>query len=257
MNATEAIGPKPGQVKVQVSRLLVTEHTNLVNQGEGLSSAVLRPGVYVAISVQDSGVGMDKTLLERIFDPFFSTKGTGRGLGLSATLGIIRQHKGSLHVSSHLGQGSTFQVLLPATLPQVAPPAVDPSTEALLAPVTGTILVIEDEAIVRESLSEALRMIGLQVILAENGQQGLEAFRHQQAQISLVVLDMEMPVLNGADTLQALLRLNAKLGVILTSAYPDATLLALSTNQPTIVFLQKPYSIDHFIKTVKAQLKLQ
>ena len=184
-----------------------------------------RPGVYVAVSVQDNGAGMPKTMLERIFDPFFSTKGVGRGLGLSATVGIIRQHKGSLGVTSQPGQGSTFQILLPAALTRAGHPGVELATDELLAEMVGMVLVIDDEAIVRDVLGEALRMVGLQVIMAENGQQGIEAFYIHRRNISVVVLDMEMPVMNGADTLRELMRIEPKLGVILTSAYTDSELI--------------------------------
>jgi PAS domain S-box-containing protein len=253
INATEAIGARHGQVNVQSSRAVITAQTNL--NAAGISSGVLTPGVYVAVSVKDNGAGMNKNMLDRIFDPFFSTKGSGRGLGLSATLGIIRQHKGSLCVTSQPGHGSTFQVLLPAALTIDGHPDVELATDELLAPIAGMVLVIDDELIVRDVLGEALRMIGLQVIMAENGQQGLEAFRTHRRNISVVVLDMEMPVMNGADTLRELMRIDPKLGVILTSAYTDYTLLEYSTNKPSVVFLQKPYPIDLFIKTVKEQIR--
>jgi FixJ family two-component response regulator len=251
MNASEAIGAKNGHVRVQSSRCLISGQSN--PGPEYTSSGALAPGLYVSVIVQDDGSGMDQKTRDRIFDPFFSTKGSGRGLGLPATLGIIHQHKGSLRVTSQPGKGTTFQVLLPPAASE-APGEAAPANEALLAPMQGTVLVIDDEAVIRDAFAETLRTVGLHVLTAENGRQGLALFRAHRAAISLVVLDIQMPVMGGGETLQEMLALDPDVAVLLTSGYSDCNLPGSVLLKPSIVFLQKPYPIETFLRTVKQQL---
>mgnify|MGYP002382221240 CR=1 FL=1 len=147
------------------------------------------------VEVRDNGSGIALQNLKRIFDPFFSTKGHGRGLGLSATLGIIRAHKGGLHVESQVGVGSTFRVFLPAA----AQPKhqTDQTDDLGKVNLSGTVLVIDDDTTVRDSLSEMLEMAGLNVLKAANGEEGLACFQENQHAVLTVLLDVHMPVMNG------------------------------------------------------------
>jgi CheY-like chemotaxis protein len=252
INATEAIGAKNGHVHIQSSTYEITDQTPICLARMG--GDVLPSGCYVCVTVKDDGIGMDNSTLDRIFDPFFSTKGYGRGLGLSATVGIIRQHQGGLDVKSQLGQGSAFQVLLPAAPAMDRPTRAEPVSEAVPTRLEGTVLVVDDEAMLRDVVSEVLHSVGLHVITAENGRQGLEAFCAHRSNISLIVLDMQMPVMNGADTLRELMTIDPNIGVILTSGYSDSTLTNPFINQPSVVFLPKPYLLDTLIKTVTDQI---
>jgi len=250
MNAAEAIGARNGNVYVQSYSHLITDPITEVST---VGVEQLAPGPYICIEVADEGEGIDKKVIERIFEPFFSTKGYGRGLGLSATLGIIHAHKGGLQVESQVGRGSTFRVYLPALMrTQIAPTIrANPVTEQI----TGTVLVIDDEAAVRDSLSEMLEMVGLQVLTAVNGLEGLECFKKHQAEISTVVLDVHMPVMNGLDTLRALKAIDPELGVVLSSGYSEYAITDHVINQPTVTFLQKPYSMEAVLQRVEERIR--
>ena len=250
MNAAEAVGTKNGNVRVRSYAHTITD---TVTEVSTIGVEQLAAGPYICIEVMDEGDGIDKKVIERIFEPFFSTKGYGRGLGLSATLGIIRAHKGGLQVESQVGQGSTFRVYLPALVRAQVMPIVklNPVTEKI----TGTVLVIDDEAAVRDSLSEMLEMVGLQVLTAANGLEGLECFKEHQAEISTVVLDVHMPVMNGLDTLRALQAIDPNLGIVLSSGYSEYAITDHVINQPTVTFLQKPYSMEAVLQRVEERIR--
>ncbi len=252
INATDAIGHQDGHVTIQSNNCLIGEQRAVTS---GYTTDIIHPGAYIRIAIQDNGVGMDKNTMDRIFDPFFSTKGYGRGLGLSAIQGIIRQHKGYLYVESEPGKGSTFQVFLPVAIAAHIQMCLEPTAEIVPVHLARTILVIDDEAFIRDVFREALRTAGFQVIVTENGQQGLKAFRKHSATISLIVLDVQMPVMDGLTVLKEIMSMNPNMRFILTSGYNDYDLSGFATNNSSIIFLQKPYSINTFIQTVKEQLQ--
>ncbi|MFN8492684.1 MAG: response regulator [Caldilineaceae bacterium] len=254
MNAAEAVGDKHGQVTVRSDICTIAEQMNSENHYIGAEK--LPPGTYVSLAITDDGAGMDKKVIDRIFDPFFSTKGHGRGLGLSATLGIIRAHKGGLQVESQIGHGSTFRVFLPATIEPVPLDATS-SAELELNNLTGTVLVIDDEAAVRESLTEILEIAGLHVLKATNGLEGLEVYKQYRQEISTILLDVHMPVMNGLDTLRELKTIDPKVDVILSSGYSEYSIADHLVNQPTVSFLQKPYSLETVTRRVAERIKLK
>jgi PAS domain S-box-containing protein len=251
MNAAEAMASAVGCVTIQSKLCIVTEDTNRDNTYIGVDR--LAPGPYLVLAVQDNGSGMDKKVIDRIFDPFFSTKGPGRGLGLSATLGIIRSHKGRLQVESQIGVGSTFQVFLPAAsnIVSASPPVIETSTEKL----EGSVLVIDDEAALRDSLSEIMEMAGLHVLKAVNGQDGVILFQQHHHEILTILLDVHMPVMNGLDALQALKAIDPEVDVILSSGYSEYSIADHLLNQPTVTFLQKPYSMETVLQRVAERIK--
>ncbi len=212
------------------------------------------PGRYVSVRVQDTGCGMDGATVARIFEPFFTTKFTGRGLGLAAVQGIVRGHKGAMRVESVPGKGSTFQVLFPVRKPGTADfgrPGAEPGSGAQ------TVLFIDDEQIVRQTAKSMLERYGYRVFLAENGKDGVDLFRIIADRISLVILDMTMPVMSGEETLRHLKRIQPEVRVLLSSGYNAADAVRRFAGTGLAGFVQKPYSAVQLAHSVRAALLMQ
>ena len=249
INAAESCGDGPGTVIVS------TRQTN-VEKGQHeqwFTGETLSPGSYVCLEVQDSGCGMDEETVAKIFDPFFSTKFTGRGLGLSTVLGIVRAHRGSLQVKSSPGQGSTFKVLLPASQRSVGDQLADQRLGSLSG--RGLILVVDDELFVLEVARRILEGYGYDVVTAENGRQGLEIFRQKSKDIDLVLLDKTMPDLDGEETYRAMKALEPGLVAILTSGYQETEVTSHFLSHELAGFVQKPYLPETLAFKVKQALE--
>jgi two-component system, cell cycle sensor histidine kinase and response regulator CckA len=216
-----------------------------------LTGDEITPGKYVMLDVTDTGCGMAEPIVARIFDPFFTTKFAGRGLGLAAAMGIVRGHRGVLKVHSVPSKGSSFRVLFPASVGQPVSGQSDFTEEDLKG--SGTILVIDDEEIVRRAAKAALEHYGYTVIVAENGHDGLELLAKLDGGVSLVVLDMTMPVMSGEETLTHLRVVQPDLPVILSSGYNEAE-ATRSLTRGLAGFIQKPYSASHLARQIKIAL---
>jgi CheY-like chemotaxis protein len=208
---------------------------------EELSANVARqpaaPGRYVVLTVADTGCGMDETTRALIFDPFFSTKFTGRGLGLSSVLGIVRGHKALLTVNSQPGAGTTFRVFFPISERRIQPQPAVPA----VAPGEGTILVVDDEEVVRRMAKAALKRLGYSVLTAVNGREGLRLYREAAGAVDAVLLDMTMPVMGGEETLRRLLEINPGILVLAMSGFDEGE--AKSRFGVGIAgFIQKPFT---------------
>ncbi len=205
-------------------------------------SPQLTAGDYVSLTVSDTGEGMPPETTARIFDPFFSTKFTGRGLGLAAVVGIVRAHTGALRVESHQGEGSTFELIVPACQGTVAPPPESDASgaHASLASwrTTGTVLVVDDENGVRELVRNVLERAGMTVILCEDGRKGVDTFRTRISDIRVVLLDLTMPGLDGREALRDIRAIRADVPAILMSGYTPDDLIHASSH----AFLQKPFT---------------
>ncbi len=217
-------------------------------------SPQLSDGEYVSLSVSDTGGGMTPDTLARIFDPFFSTKFAGRGLGLAAVIGITRAHKGALRVETRRGAGSTFELLLPAQQsPAMALAASDPSgasSDLANWRASGTVLVVDDQLGVRNLTRSVLERAGMTVILSDSGAQGVDTFRELAADVRLVMIDLTMPGLDGRETLAAMRRIRADVPAILMSGYSTEDLLRSSEH----AFLQKPFTPAALRAAVKRAL---
>jgi two-component system cell cycle sensor histidine kinase/response regulator CckA len=204
------------------------------------------------MEVQDTGCGMDESTVARIFDPFFTTKFTGRGLGLAAVVGIVRGHRGALRVYSTPGQGTTFKVLFPAIEKVSAEPRS--LMESAGQRGSGTILVVDDEDVIRKIAKNVLERAGYTVLLAESGQAAIDLLKTAGQQVSLVLLDMTMPGLNGHETFLQLKRVRPKVKVLLSSGYNELEATRRFSGQGLAGFIQKPYTAGTLSKTVTSVL---
>ncbi len=201
------------------------------------------PGRYVKLSVTDTGVGMSEDTCKRIFEPFFTTRqfGQGAGLGLASVFGIVKNHGGFITVRSQLGQGSTFVVFLPAIDPHATkrrPVSISPKNSQ------GAILVVDDEPYILRSSQRLLKAMGHQVITAKGGREAIDIFKQRQSQISLVILDMIMPGLNGRDTFEALREIGPAVKVLLCSGYSAEGEASEIMRRGCNGFIQKPFDSD-------------
>jgi CheY-like chemotaxis protein len=196
--------------------------------------------------VRDNGHGMDEATQARIFDPFFSTKFTGRGLGLSAVLGIVRGHEGLLTVNSRPGVGTTFKVYFPITGSQRIAPS---PAEAAVARGSGTVLVVDDEELVRTTARVALSKAGYHVLTAVDGADGVRMFAAYADEIDLVLLDMTMPVMGGEEAVLRMRELRPNAVVLASSGYDERE--AQQRFGASIAgFLQKPYTASQLTAKV-------
>ncbi|MFV1957890.1 MAG: PAS domain S-box protein [Planctomycetota bacterium] len=201
-------------------------------------------GDFIRLRVQDDGAGMDETVRRRIFDPYFSTKADGSGLGLAAVLGIVRRHEGAVGLESEPGVGTRIEILLPRSDASVAiplgAPKVTPPPEA-----RRKILLVEDADMVRTVTAELLVRLGYDVIAASSGQQALALHEHDPGGIDVVLLDVEMPGMTGVEVADALLTRRPETRIVLTSGHTDRVLAAARPEGSAPVgFLQKPYTLS-------------
>lgn len=250
INATEALYEEGGYIQIATRR----QTLSTINDSSSYMGDNLLPGSYVALEISDNGCGMDEKLLSRIFDPFFSTKTHGHGLGLAATLGIIRTHHGGIRVQSQPGSGTTFTLLFPVVNAQPITPVTVEADIVSYAATQPLVLVIDDESAIRESVTDILTIEGIQVITAANGADGIAYFRQHQDQIGLVLLDLKMPGMSGEETLHRLLQINAQVKVILSSGYNETEVSHLFQEGKILAFLQKPYRLALLIQQVRKAL---
>ncbi len=262
-NAAEALGEESGRIRISAG----TVERDLPALGRSYLGDGLAAGEYVVLEVSDTGCGMDRETREKIFDPFFSTKFTGRGLGLAAVLGIVRGHRGTLEVESEPGRGTTFRVLFPRFEPGPAlrtaagsPPAAAPTARPADDPQpaadagrgeAGTVLVVDDEEMVRRLARMALERSGFSVLTAADGRQGVEAFRAGADRVAVVLLDLTMPELSGEEVYRELRRIRPGVKVIFSSGYDQRTGPLLED----AAFLRKPYRPQDLVARVKKVLE--
>ncbi len=201
----------------------------------------LDPGPYIKVQVRDTGIGISPENISRIFEPFFTTKpsGKGTGLGLAVSFGIIRQHLGAISVYSEPGNGAAFNILLPLSNLQCQE---EDKTEAIHNG-SGSILVIDDEKIIRETAADVLKHFGYEVITAASAVEGIEAFKAARQKIKLVLLDMIMPEINGRECFEQLKSICPEVKVVLASGFSKEEDIDLMKEKGLCGFIHKPYSL--------------
>ena len=250
INAAEAVENGKTESVLIITRI---EHVSQSYIDQMVASNGVSPAEYVTLEVRDAGCGMDAETLSRIFDPFFTTKFTGRGLGLAAVMGIVRGHRGALHVDTTPGGGSSFKVLFP---PSEGPAArIERSSREKGLAGHGTILVIDDEEAVRQTAKSALESYGYHVVVAQNGKEGVDLFSELGDEVAAVLLDMTMPVMSGEEALMRLKRIRRNVPVVLSSGYDEAEATRLFTGKGLAGFVQKPYTAAGLAEKMKVVLE--
>jgi CheY-like chemotaxis protein len=240
-NASEAIGDEvSGLITVRTGVEMVDDATQV-----GLLPALpLAAGEYVTLEVSDTGCGMAPEVRDRIFDPFYTTKFTGRGLGLSAMLGILRSHHGSLKVYSEQGRGSVFKLFLPALT--VGDGNHSPGHVAGEWESHGVLLLVDDEPGARAVARELARSMGFQVLEAADGLEAVALFELRHTEITVVLMDLTMPHMDGRQAFLRMHQTDPKIPVVLTSGYSEQDVLADFLGKGLAGFLPKPYQRSQF-----------
>ncbi|MDQ6663082.1 MAG: response regulator, partial [Acidobacteriota bacterium] len=249
INASEAVGENTGTVEVTTRAWDVTTEI-----GDRLFPGTqILPGPYAFLEARDTGCGMSKETQARIFDPFFTTKPHGHGLGLAAVLGIVRSHNGFLRVESAEGAGTTFQLLFPASREQSAETSVVENRKVLSG--KGLVLVVDDEEAIRRMVKDTLERYGYTVAVAENGRDAVELFSKMRGQVSAVLLDMAMPVMNGKEAARLMVEMHPGTPVVITSGYNEVETTSWIERQGLAGFIQKPYTARELVKQIKAVIE--
>ena len=249
INASEAIGDRSGTISIVTGAMECDRHY----LGNTWLKHEIPEGLYVYLEVSDSGCGMKPEVLERMFDPFYTTKFTGRGLGLAAVLGIVRGHKGSLKVYSEPGRGTTFKVLFPpvsGTATQLA----DESPVKQPWRGRGTLLLVDDEETVRVLSKQMIERLGFRCVTAADGEEATTYFRIHSDEISVVLLDLTMPHMDGEETFRELRKLKPDVRVVLSSGYNEQDVTQRFAGKGLAGFIQKPYKLATLTEILRIAL---
>ena len=238
VNASECYGPEGGRILIRFDCVPTPEDEPESFQVFPESELSKK---YARVRVSDQGPGMTQEVLDRIMDPFYSTKSDGRGLGVPMVVGFTKAHNGLLRVMSSPGLGTTFEILIPCLEGKASSPSASSEVRTISRQFSGDALVVDDEELVRVLMSRQLQRLGLQVTLALNGTQAIEI--GSQRSFDLVILDLSMPDIGGAEVLQALRKHHPELPVVISSGYDREEVLDRLPRDENIAFLPKPYSI--------------
>lgn len=249
-NAAEAIGDRPGRIRLATR--LVQSAPEHVHDGPSVSGR--NNGANVCFEVEDDGAGMAQEDISRIFDPFYTTKFTGRGLGLAVVLGIVKGHNGHIYVQSEPGKGTKFTLQFPTatgTTPK-RKPAMLHSGELQYR---GTVLVVDDEEAVCSIASRILKRIGFDVFTAANGVEGLALFKEHASRLTLVLLDLTMPGMDGIEAFKAMMQVSDRVPVILSSGFNEQMASRRFCEPAPAGFIHKPYTPAELAQRIREVLE--
>jgi CheY-like chemotaxis protein len=236
---------------------LTVSTANIILNDSFVKPYNLTPGSYLKISVADTGSGMDEKSIERIFEPFYTTRpmGEGTGLGLASVFGIIKKHKGIITVDSQVGRGTTFSIYLPAARilqrPKEAEKSRVVSSGERPEKGSGTILVADDEEYILNADKAMLNELGYEVLLANGGKEALRVFDENKDRINLLILDLIMPDLSGEIVYDRIKSLRPDIRVILSSGYSIEGQAESILKRGCDGFIQKPYNLNQLAQKIK------
>lgn len=246
INAAEAIGKQLGRIEVTC-----TTHSKKPTLPGGNVIDYLKTGPCLQLKVTDTGHGIDPTAMRALFDPFFTTKPTGRGLGLAAVIGAVRSHHGAITVASRLQLGSTFSIFLPLAAQEISDTAVRNPTTGEFSATNHSILIVDDEMIIRETAYEILMDEGYaHVWTAATGVEALQLFEQHKTDLDLVILDRSLPDLDGEEVFRKMRTSDPNAAILISSGYKSAGTFSEATG-----FLHKPYRADKLTATVAGLLQ--
>ncbi|WP_242601456.1 hybrid sensor histidine kinase/response regulator [Pseudaestuariivita atlantica] len=251
VNARDAM-PGGGEIRIETRSITLTEPLERDN-------AVVPVGDYVVVKVIDEGCGIAPDKLQKVFEPFVTTKrpGEGTGLGLSTVYGIVKQTGGFIFIDSVVNEGTEFTLMFPANTSDVDQPAVEARKEDVTKQVRhgdGVVLLVEDEAPVRAFASRALRLRGYTVVEAESAEDALKTLEDDGLEVDLFVTDVVMPGLDGPTWVRKAREKRPGVGVVFVSGYAEESLSQSQARIPNSVFLPKPFSLNELTETVQRQL---
>lgn len=245
INARDAM-PQGGTLSLSAENVVLDESFARMNPDA-------RPGAFVVVTVADTGSGIPAELFERIFDPFFTTKefGKGTGLGLSTALGIVRNHQGFIQVESQIGQGTQFKIFLPAIEQSIAEPtaeATSPNGNNQL------ILIVEDEPSIQQVMQTTLELCHYRTMVASDGVEAISVYANHRHEISVVIIDVMMPTMDGLTAVQVLQKLNPEVKIIVMSGLATESKVGQMTDHHICAFLSKPFTTQTLIETLQRVL---
>ncbi len=245
VNASEAIGDQEGLIHISTGSVKIPAG----NHSDYYLGDTPGKGDYVFIEVSDSGCGMDEETRKRIFDPFFTTKFTGRGLGLAAVQGIVHGHKGTIQIHSEKGRGTIFRVLLPA-LDRTVTHTTHERMSIPSVPAGTTVLLVDDEEVVRSTGETMLQRMGCTVLLAVNGRDALKTLSQSPQPITCILLDLTMPFMDGVETLREVKKTRPDIPVVIMSGYTEHDTLQRFAEVSPDGFIQKPFNMGALQKAI-------
>ncbi|HSE84049.1 MAG TPA: PAS domain S-box protein, partial [Thermodesulfobacteriota bacterium] len=248
VNARDAM-PHGGILDISAENLLIDE--NYVKMD--IDAEV---GLYVVLTISDTGTGIPPKIMDRIFEPFFSTKepGKGTGLGLSTSFGIVKSHGGFIQVQSELGNGTQFRIYLPAVKSNKEPKSEERNFKVLSKYDGELILVVDDEAFIREMVRDTLEAEGYRVITANNGREAIELYKRHEKEIKVIIMDLMMPVMDGPSSIRKLKTIDPNVKIIVTSGLIERDKLAEISSVDIQAILLKPYTPETLLKNLHGVL---
>jgi len=253
-NAGEALGETGGDVTLRVGSVFADPPRAAASSHDDAATDTSRDE-WIFLEVEDSGPGMDEETSRRVFEPFFSTKQTGRGLGLAAVHGIVRRHRGEIQVDTAPGRGTRFRVLFPRANGAVAQRGAAAVGRSEAQADGACVLVVDDDEAILELADEFLKRVGVRTLVALGGAEAIRIFSERSDEIDAVVLDWVMPAVDGAQVLEAIRRIRPDVRVVLMTGYREASArFETASNERSPRHLRKPFEAAELVECVRAVL---